>query len=109
MELRYIWFCRLVPDTMPMQYLPVLYTDRLRVMKKDLKVRNSGCHVGSVAIPPPPTEPIVTLLPMDIGSGEQPTTIILPPVRRNRRYTVTYRGILARATAVWRRRRGWSS
>lgn len=32
---------QLVPDTMPMQYLPVLYTDRLRVMKKDLKVRNS--------------------------------------------------------------------
>ena len=24
-----------------MQYLPILYTDRLRVMKKDLKVRNT--------------------------------------------------------------------
>ena len=46
MELSYTWFCRLVPDTMPMQYLPVLYTDRLRVMKKDLKVRNSYALVS---------------------------------------------------------------
>ena len=30
---------RLVPDTMPLQYLPILYADRLRVMKKHLKVR----------------------------------------------------------------------
>ena len=32
---------------MPLQYLPILYADRLRVMKKHLKVRNPYLLVHS--------------------------------------------------------------
>lgn len=71
----------------------------------------------SKTIPPPPTQPPVTvasppLLPDNLGSGdgneEQPTTIptpTLPAVRNYRHYKVVYRGIQTGATGTWRRRR----
>lgn len=96
----------------------ILLPFSIRVSK--LKVSPFGCSVQSVAIPPPPTQPPVTipspaLLPDNLGSGdgneEQPSTTptpTVPAVRNCRHYKISYRGIQTGATGTWRRRRGRS-